>query len=550
MKYTSSVPASGTPPGEPSSAADAGSEPTIAAALAVELADLETRLYSDPRAAAARAAPVLALARAHNLPEEGGRARLIIADAASRSDDVAGAVDVARAVLIRARTHTVHDAYGALVVAARAQALLAWCLYRMGILGEAVAHAVEAVRLLPAAAPLHLQVDHTMTLALLNGAHSPDDRYIDAFEHVLAQAEQLDNTDLLLITLNNYAWLHHIHRRPADARPLIARIQTVSRSRKAVLSSTILDTISSVLLDLGDLDGAETVARSMIDPAVPDTEARAKPEALLTLARIRAQRGALRESLDLVSQAERIAIERRVPEMIAMATEQKADLLAELDDPASAFQALKLSHTTWKEVYNREAADRATTLHALFETEQAHQRSVIFEQLAEHDALTGLWNRRHIDRVLPHLLSSEQLRQGALSIAIIDVDHFKHLNDSRSHLTGDAVLVRLGELLTQVVPKPGFTARLGGEEFLLTMPETGPVAALALCETTRRLVQDERWSALTDGLAVTVSVGFATTTAGSTMSTLLRAADEALYRAKNTGRNRVNPTAVALDEAR
>jgi len=224
-----------------------------------------------------------------------------------------------------------------------------------------------------------------------------------------------------------------------------------------------------------------------------------------------------------------------------MATEQKAELLAELGDPLGAFHTLKASYATWRQVFNREAADRASTLHVLFETEQAHQRSLALEELAERDALTGLWNRRHADRALPELLSDEHREAGPVSLAIIDIDHFKNLNDTRSHSVGDAVLVRLGELLADVLPEPGFTARLGGEEFLLAMPDTEPAAALGVCESIRRLVTDHPWSALTGGLTVTVSIGFATATQPSSASTLLGAADNALYRAKRRGRNTVGP---------
>jgi len=273
---------------------------------------------------------------------------------------------------------------------------------------------------------------------------------------------------------------------------------------------------------------------------VPVTEARAEPEALLTLAKILDRRDAVGEALASVARAERMATERELPEIVAMATEHKAALLARTGDYRGAFEALTVSHATWKLVRDRESEDRASTLNALFETEQARQRSTTFELLAERDALTGLWNRRHIDRVLPRLLGAAQPGEGRpVSVAIIDVDNFKRLNDARSHETGDTVLVRFGELLSRAVAEPGFTARLGGEEFLMVMPHTGSAAALVLCQQVRDLVERQRWSALTDGLAVTVSIGLATARPGGTVSTVLREADAALYRAKDAGRNRV-----------
>jgi len=527
--------AQATGPGAPAWAAPPGNDArTAAAALALELVEVETSRYTDPRGVAERAAVLLELARRHRLLVEAGRARLALADAAGRTDDVRGAVESARSILLQSRLRDEP------VVSARAEAVLAWCLFRMGAFGEAIVHAVESVRLLPADAPAHLRVDHTMVLALLNGLQSTDDGYIAAFDHVLAEAEQLDNTHLLLLTLNNYAFLHYTRGRAADALPLCDRIQALSGARNVPLTSTILDTIASVLLELGELQRAEDVARSNVEADVPVTEARAEPEALLTLAKILDRRDAVGEALASVARAERMATERELPEIVAMATEHKAALLARTGDYRGAFEALTVSHATWKLVRDRESEDRASTLNALFETEQARQRSTTFELLAERDALTGLWNRRHIDRVLPRLLGAAQPGEGRpVSVAIIDVDNFKRLNDARSHETGDTVLVRFGELLSRAVAEPGFTARLGGEEFLMVMPHTGSAAALVLCQQVRDLVERQRWSALTDGLAVTVSIGVATARPGGRVTTVLREADAALYRAKDAGRNRV-----------
>lgn len=504
------------------------------AALAVDLAGVETRRYTDPRGMARRAVGLLARARRYDLTAESGRARLVMADAACRTDDVQGAVETSRAILFQARLNDQP------VLAARAEAVLAWCLFRTGALGEAVVHAVESVRVLPADAPAHLRVDHTMVLALLNGIQSVDGGYTAAFDHVLAEAEQLDNTHLLLLTLNNYAYLHWTRGRSVEALPLVERVVALSGSRAVPLTSTILDTVASVLLAVGELNRAETVAQVMLDPNVPDVEARARPEALITLAKIRDRRGNPREALALVEQAEAMATERDLPDVVAAASEYRAGLLAGLGDYRTAFAALTLAHAGWIRVRDREAEDRATTLNALFETAQARERSLTFEQLAERDSLTGLWNRRHIDRVLPRLLSDEQLGTGPVSVAIVDVDHFKHLNDARSHVTGDVVLARMGELLGRLVPEPGFTARLGGEEFLLVMPNTGAVAGFAICQGFRALVEDQRWAALTEGIAVTVSIGVAGVRPGGTVSTALRDADTALYQAKNAGRNRVD----------
>ncbi len=521
----------------------------LVAAVEAELTDLECRRYTDRRGIPGRAQQLLATARTHSLPAQAGRARLILADEASRGADIHGAVETARTILLRAR------AEGALTVAARSEAVIAWALDRMGARGEALTHAVEAVRLLPADGPPHLVVDHRMILALFNAQQTTDDTYVPVFDAVLADAERLGNPHLLLSVLNNYAWTLWDHGHPAAAVPLITRLQAAAGAAGIALNSTMLDTVASVLLDTGDLDGAEATGWVMVDPVTPDAEVRAAPEALLTLARIQLRRGRLEQALTLVVRAEALAVERDLPDVIATATLDKSRLLAQVGDHAGAYAALSVSHTTWVRVRDREADARAASLQALFETEQARQRSALFEELAERDALTGLWNRRHLDRILPALLTESHLTAAPLSVAILDVDHFKRINDERNHHTGDAVLGRLGELLHHHLPEPGFTARLGGEEFLLVMPGTDGADAHDRCEQTRLLIGAQQWDQITDGVPVTVSIGHATATPTttpappSTTASLLGAADTALYTAKHRGRDQVQP-ATTLQRAR
>lgn len=522
----------------PAAPAGGSAPPDTVAIAAPELVDriraLEMSRYSDPARVTAGATEVLLAAGGDT--HLAGRARLLIADAKSRTNDVHGAVETARTVLSGARA--VDDP----TLAARAEIVLAWSLFRMGAVGESLVHAVEGVRCLPPSAPLHLTVDHAMVLALFAGLHATDDDYIAEFDRVIADAERLDDAPTLVLVLNNYAWIHLRRGRIPEALAMTARIESLAERRGVELTCTVLDTIASVLSAAGDLPRAERVARAMLAPGVPEAEARARPEALLTLAAIRIGRADPAEAFELVRAAESVARERDLPDVLAAAAERRAGLLADLGDHRSAYEALGFAFATWREVRDRGAEDRAATLHALFETEQAHRRSIVFEQLAERDALTGLWNRRHADRVLPGLLADGG-SPGAepLRVAILDLDHFKRINDERTHLTGDAVLAAVGLLLSNLAEEPAFCARLGGEEFLLAMPGSSAEQALDLCHRAHRLVRDHPWAPVTDGLDVTVSIGLAAAAVGGEMADVLRAADEALYAAKRAGRNRVHP---------
>jgi diguanylate cyclase (GGDEF)-like protein len=156
---------------------------------------------------------------------------------------------------------------------------------------------------------------------------------------------------------------------------------------------------------------------------------------------------------------------------------------------------------------------------------------------AERDWLTGLHNRRYFARELERLLSEQ--RGGWFSMAVVDLDHFKSINDRFGHEIGDHVLVRVAALLCEVLRQPDIVVRSGGEEFLVLMPATEVRAANACCERIRRRIREEPWEEIAIGLALTASVGVASTDDPGEMTELARSADQRLYEAKRAGRDRV-----------
>ncbi|MBT8143721.1 MAG: diguanylate cyclase, partial [Gammaproteobacteria bacterium] len=164
--------------------------------------------------------------------------------------------------------------------------------------------------------------------------------------------------------------------------------------------------------------------------------------------------------------------------------------------------------------------------------------------LSNIDELTGLANRRHfletMDRAWRHGLRENE----PVSVIIIDIDHFKAYNDHYGHLGGDQCLQRVADAMAGVVGRSlDIVARCGGEEFMIVLGGTGLDGALVLGERVRQLIEDlaiPHLGSVTDSI-LTVSVGVASTTPvrGSDYDDLIRAADQALYHAKNDGRNRV-----------
>lgn len=163
------------------------------------------------------------------------------------------------------------------------------------------------------------------------------------------------------------------------------------------------------------------------------------------------------------------------------------------------------------------------------------------EELAATDSLTGLANRRQLDQVLRREWARAQRTQRPIAVLMIDVDHFRGFNERHGHHGGDEALRRVAQAIGQSLLRPtDLAARYGGEEFVAVLPDTDLSGAVTLAERIRQSVETLAPYG-NDGRAVTVSIGIGVYETGSaqTLADIMARADEALYRAKRDGRNRV-----------
>ncbi len=199
---------------------------------------------------------------------------------------------------------------------------------------------------------------------------------------------------------------------------------------------------------------------------------------------------------------------------------------------------LIIAERTEAELTVRAAIQRSHEAFAQIQATQAElvEKNLQLEALSKTDQLTGVFNRRHLDAVLISELERHRQDGSLFSIILIDVDRFKSINDNHGHQIGDRVLVELAERILEATRDADTVGRWGGEEFLIICPDTSPQAAVQFAERLRRTVS-ERHFPVTG--AMTASLGVASVQTGDTIHGMISRADQALYRGKKNGRDRV-----------
>ncbi|MFP3350603.1 two-component regulator propeller domain-containing protein [Pseudoalteromonas sp. SIMBA_153] len=190
-------------------------------------------------------------------------------------------------------------------------------------------------------------------------------------------------------------------------------------------------------------------------------------------------------------------------------------------------------------LYRYKQVEKELTSRVVKQTQALQEQASAFAYQATHDQLTDLPNRRAFDGWLADNFTDFKARNTPLAIAIMDIDHFKRINDGWSHLIGDQVICEVANILKAHCEGEQEVARWGGEEFTFVFPDMNTVQAQQLCEQLRKEIENNDFSSIAQGLSVTVSFGVSDSDNVDDYDRLLSRADQALYKAKNNGRNRV-----------
>jgi diguanylate cyclase (GGDEF)-like protein len=207
-----------------------------------------------------------------------------------------------------------------------------------------------------------------------------------------------------------------------------------------------------------------------------------------------------------------------------------AQTFDELDDHRAHLEELVAART---------AALEASLAHNDALLAEVQAKGQLLETQSREDSLTGVANRRHFDERLAAEIARAVRYGHPLALLLVDLDHFKRINDSAGHAAGDAVLRLAARTMAANARANDFVARIGGEEFAVLLPEQDAAGAHAAAEHVRRSLSELDTAAIAPQLRVTASIGVAMLAEGEGRDALLRRADAALYAAKNAGRDRV-----------
>ena len=517
-----------------SAATGSGGEPLrLQDKLDAELSRAEVDVYLGTIGLIERAEELEARARDADLISRLRRARLLRSDALSRRGELAAALQ------IQVETLTEAELDADRMVCARAHCLLAATYDRLAELGKALQSAEECVRLLAPGDPANWHAEHMAVLALATSYWRQGDVDYTTFEEALRLAREYGEPLLLLAIMNNYVYVTVTRGDPRGGEMTEEMRKLADRMMPDGYPAAWLDTIAFGLMGAGRLDEAADFAARAVAAAPHDqVEPLTFAMCILTRAKIERARGNISDAVEHATSALAMARGAGVNEAIGRALEELSELAAHGGDYKQAYEYLRERNEAL-DIFQTERSElHAATLQAIYSLEVERQQRLALEALADSDPLTGLYNRRYMSRHLTELVKEP------VALALVDIDHFKQINDRFGHEAGDRVLSRLAETLQRHVEGVGheaaFAARIGGEEFVLALPAVGAADALDCCERVRADVENNDWDAIAPSLRVTVSVGLATQPiGGGAPSSLLSRADTQLYNAKRQGRNRV-----------
>jgi diguanylate cyclase (GGDEF)-like protein len=329
----------------------------------------------------------------------------------------------------------------------------------------------------------------------------------------------------------------------------VANTQTNPEYQAVALTGLV-----GVLTDLERFETASRLGQDALKIATKLQNPAVRARTLVAIGRLRLKSEKPNQALESFKQALEIFETLGQREEAAQVHRELANAHKSLEQFAPALHHFERFYELDAQVRSQGAERRAQALTVKVDLERAHfeaelhrvrasELSALNERLerqTREDGLTKLSNRRHLEEFMRSAFTAAQEHATALSVLLLDIDHFKAVNDRFSHATGDKVLQAVADLMRQHVNPDELAGRFGGEEFVLVL-HANPKESYERAEKLRLAIQNHDWASIAAGLEVTLSLGWCAQTNLENHERMLSNADAMLYAAKRAGRNRVMP---------
>jgi diguanylate cyclase (GGDEF)-like protein len=449
------------------------------------------------------------------------------------------------------------------VLLGEASHAIGWAHNSLGNYAESFDFLNKALKIFQELENHQKEADILTSLGTVYSAEGRQIQAIEAFQRALELQAGQEISRARGVTLNNLALTQILSDENDDALDnALAGLKIAYEINQPSLQASILDTLGQVYLARGDLEQAEETLRKCLEISRLGGFEHTEMEAMINLGLVYYRQCRLEQAREHYDLTLKLAEERQLIVYRYKSHEMLAKIFEEQGDHKSSFQHFKKFHTTMEQSLAESTSYRMDNLKILHKVETSRKEAEILklqnnaleqeinhhlrdqvelEKLATTDPLTGLINRGHFFTLGEYEFEKARRFQNPLSIILLDVDHFKQVNDTYNHSTGDQVLVVVAKLLVSSARKGDIVSRYGGEEFVLLLPNTNKVASLDVAERLRQELSSYSIQIGQNVIKITASFGIAQISAeDANLAFVIARADHNLYRAKSEGRNRVS----------
>jgi diguanylate cyclase (GGDEF)-like protein len=389
-------------------------------------------------------------------------------------------------------------------------------------------------------------VDHPdLEVSLINGLGLVQyglENYDESLGYFMTCLEKAGEADLTgrADANNNVSYVLHLLGRDQEAlKYSLAGLALFKQLGTSVGMMETLHSLGAIQIALGNYDEALTYLNEGIEISRQNKNQLLELHYILEINRIRIAQGNLEQAEEELLHALETAEKINSLTNISLIHERMVELYKQKQDLPSALHHFEAYHATYKKIFNDKSDRRVKNLEILHRVELTRKQADIYRELAATDFLTGLINRRRFLEIAENAFQLAKVEKSQLAIIMLDIDHFKNVNDLHGHKVGDQVLSAVAVSIKRSLRGNDVAGRYGGEEFIALVLGATPDQCLDIAERIRFAVAKQSIEVDQASIKVTISLGVASMLQDPDLSldALINSADQAMYQAKQQGRD-------------